>query len=283
MELRGIVKRLEAATQGSADRSTTVHQRTTGARPIPAQCRSQAFAISPQNMRTGEPVSSGRALQVGFWAAISTAVCAAVFAVAGVGTPARSGPFCRDACVQAPYVNVAQFIPGDYLWLIPGILLAPIFIVLVACIHGYATERNKTFSLIALSFAVIYTVVIVVNYFIQLTVVIPSLQSGETQGLSLFTQYNPHGFFIALEVLAYLMMSAAFLAAAPVFAGGRVERTIRWLFALSFVLAATVFVGFWLLRHDLVTVEVSVLIINWLVLIIGGTLLSIVFRRAGRA
>jgi hypothetical protein len=110
-----------------------------------------------------------------------------------------------------------------------------------------------------------------------------SLQSGETQGLSLFTQYNPHGFFIALEVLAYLMMNAAFLAAAPVFAGGRVERTIRWLFALSFVLAATAFVRFWLLRHDLVAVEVSVLTINWLVLVIGGTLLSIVFRRASRA
>lgn len=242
------------------------------------------MATTRQNLTPrGQQVSSGGALRVGFWASTLTAVCAAVFAVAAVATPARSGPFCGNGCVQSPYVDVAQFFPGDYLWLIPGILLAPIFIVLMACIHAHATERNKTFSRIALSFAVTYAVVIAVDYFVQFTVVIPSLQSGEAQGLSLFTQYNPHGFFIALEVLAYLMMSVAFLAAAPVFAGGRTEWTIRWLFALSFFLAAAAFVGFWLLRHDLVAVEVTVLLINWLVLIIGGTLLSIVFRRAGRA
>lgn len=78
------------------------------------------------------------------------------------------------------------------------------------------------------------------------------------------------------------MMSTAFLAAAPVFAGGRPERTIRALFALNFPLAVAAFVGFWLVLHDLVAVEVTVLMINWLVLIVAATLLSVVFRRAGR-
>jgi hypothetical protein len=231
---------------------------------------------------TNEQVSRHGAVQLGFWMATLTAVVTVVFAVAAVATPARSGPFCGSACIPAPYVNVAQFIPGDYLWLIPGILLAPIFVGLMACIHSHAAEASRTFSRIALSLAVIYAAVILVNYSIQFTVVIPSLQSGETQNLSLFTQYNPHGFFIALEVLAYVTMAAALLAAAPVFARGRVERTIRRLFALSFVLAAAAFVGFWLVGHDLVAVEVTVLMIDWVVLIVGGVLLSIVFRRAGR-
>jgi hypothetical protein len=177
---------------------------------------------------------------------------------------------------------VGQFIPGDYLWLIPGLLLAPIFIGLMASIHSYAAELNKTLGRVALAFAVIYAVVISVNYFVQFTVVVPSLQSGESQDLSLFTQYNPHGFFIALEVLAYLMMSASFLAAAQVFTGGKIERAIRWLFTLGFVLAAAAFAGFWLVKNDLVAVEVTVLMINWMVLIAGGVLLSIVFRRADR-
>jgi len=239
--------------------------------------------VRPTVTPTSEPDStSGSAIRLGFWAAALTTVVATVFAVAAVATPARSGPFCGAACVPPPYVDVARFIPGDYLWLIPGILLAPVFVVLVACIHGYSAETKKTFSRIALSFAVSYAVVILVNYFVQFTVVIPSLQSGETQSLSLFTQYDPHGFFIALEVLAYLMMSVAFWAAAPVFTGGRAERTIRRLFALNFPLALAAFVGFWLLRHDLVAVEVTVLMINWLVLIVAGTLVSLVFRRAGR-
>jgi hypothetical protein len=231
---------------------------------------------------TGERVPGRRAPQFGFWAASLTAAVTAVFAVIAVATPARSGPFCASACVPAPYTAVGQFIPGDYLWLIPGLLLAPIFIGLMASIHSFAAETKKTFSRVALAFAVIYAAVIIVNYFVQLTVVAPSLQSGESQDLSLFTQYNPHGFFIALEVLAYLMMSASLLAAAPVFAGGKIELAIRWLFTLCFILAVAAFAGSWLVKHDLVMVEVTILMINWVALIAGGALLSLVFSRAER-
>jgi hypothetical protein len=232
---------------------------------------------------TRERPPKNHAIHFGFWTASVTAAITAVFAIVAIATPPRSGPFCTSACVPAPYTAVAQFIPGDYLWLIPGLLLAPIFIGLMAGIHAFAAERDKTFSRVALSFAVIYAAVIIVNYFVQFTVIVPSLQSGESQNLSLFTQYNPHGFFIALEVVAYLMMSASFLAAAPVFAGGGVERAIRWLFTMCFILAAAAFAGLWLVKHDLVAVEVTVLMINWVALIAGGVLLSIVFRRADRA
>jgi hypothetical protein len=223
----------------------------------------------------------GSATRLGFWAAILTVVVAAVFAVVGIATPPRSGPFCGSACVTYPYVDVAQFIPGDYLWLVPGILLAPILVVLMACIHAFAAEQKKIYGRIGLSFAVVYAVIIMVDYFLQLAVVAPSLQSGETEGLSLLTQYDPHGLFIALESLAYLMMTVALLFAAPVFMGGRVERAIRALFALSFVLAVVAFVGLALLGQDLVAFEVTVLMINWGVLIASGALLSVVFRRAG--
>lgn len=157
--------------------------------------------------------------------------------------------------------------------------MAPVVVVLFACIHSFAPEGKKLFSRIALSFAVSYAVVIVADYFTQFTIVLPSLQSGETANLSLFTQYNPHGFLIAGEALGYLIMSIAFLFAAPLFARGRAERAIRWLFALNFVLTAISFIGLWLLRNDLVAFEVTVLMINWIVLIASGALLSVVFRQ----
>ena len=150
---------------------------------------------------TARSATGGSAARLGFWAAILTVVVVAVFAVAGIATPARSGPFCVTACVVYPYIGVAQFIPGDYLWLLPGILLAPTFVVLMACIDAHAAESKKLYSRIGLSFALVYAVVILVDYFLELTVVLPSLQAGETAGLSLFTQYDPHGLFIALETL----------------------------------------------------------------------------------
>jgi hypothetical protein len=106
--------------------------------------------------------------------------------------------------------------------------------------------------------------------------------SGETEGLSLFTEYNPHGIFIGLEGLGYLMMNVAFLFTAAVFAGGRLERAIRWLFVTSFVLAIGSFAGLSLLRYDIAIFEVTIIALNCAVLIVSGALLSVLFKRAAR-
>jgi hypothetical protein len=230
---------------------------------------------------TASSSSGGSATRLGSWTAILTVFVVAVFAAVGIATPARSGPFCGNACVVYPYADVARFIPGDYLWLVPGMLLAPTFVVLMACIHAHATEQKQVYGRIGLSFAVVYAVVILVDYYLQLAVVMPSLQAGETEGLAMFTQYDPQGCFIALETLGYSMLTVALLAAAPVFEGGRAERAIRGLFVLSFALAAAAFVGLAVVGHDLIAFEVTVLMIDWSVLIASGVLLSVVFRRAG--
>ena len=205
---------------------------------------------------------TGNATRLAFWAAILTVGVTALFAGIGVTTPARSGPFCVSGCLAYPYLDVVRFIPADYLWLVPGMLLVPIFVVLMASIHASAAESRKTCSRIALSFAVIYAVVVGVDYFVQFAVVVPSLQAGETAGLALWTQYNPHGLFIALESVGYLAMSVALLFAASVFSGGRVERVIRALFVLDLVLALAALVWLAVLGRDFVAFEVIVLTIN---------------------
>jgi hypothetical protein len=78
-------------------------------------------------------------------------------------------------------------------------------------------------------------------------------------------------------------MSVAFLFAATVFRGAGVERAIRGLFVVSFVLAVAAFVWLGILGHDFVAFEVIVLSINWTVLIASGALLSVVFRGTQRA
>jgi hypothetical protein len=220
--------------------------------------------------------------RLGFWSAVLTTILAAAAFAIGIATPARSGPFCASSCIAYPYTDVAGFIPGDYWWLGPGILLALIFVVLMGCIHNYAAKDRKLFSQIGLSFALLYAAVMTTNYFTQFSVVIPSLLAGETSGLSLFTQYNPHGMFIALEGLGYFMMSIAFLASAAVFSAGRLERGIKGLFISNFVLALGSFVGLSWLKRDMVAFEVAILTLNWITLIVSGVLLSLLFRQAER-
>jgi hypothetical protein len=218
-----------------------------------------------------------------WWSAILTAVVTAAALALAVTTPPRSGPFCTGECIVYPYTDAAAFVPRDYLWMYPALFMAVLFVILAASVHEYASADAKRFSRIALSFAVIASTLLTLDYFVQLTVLQPSLLKGETEGLSLFSQYNPHGVFIALEDLGYLMMSAAFLFMAPVFAGAtRLERVLRWLFTTSVALT----VGFLVVlavvyRSDLeYRFEVAAISIVWLTLIAGGVLLSFVFRRA---
>lgn len=222
--------------------------------------------------------------KIGFWAAFLTSIIAAASLMLGFVTPARAGPLAQPgSIIPYPYTNAASFIPADYVWLYPGILLALTFIVLMTCIHRQAPEDKKIFSQVGLSFALIYAVAITTDYFIQLAVVQPSILSGETSGLSLFTMYNPHGIFLAIESLGYLMLSVALLFASAVFAKGRVERAIRWLFVTSFVLAIGSLAVFSLIGYDIIAFEVTILTINWIVLIVSGALLSIIFKRTGSA
>lgn len=152
----------------------------------------------------------------------------------------------------------------------------------MVAIQAYASPARKIFGQIGLSFGIITTIVLLVDYFVQFSVVPISLMSGETEGITLLTQYNAHGIFIVLEELGYLTMSLSFLFAAPVFADKtRLEAAIRWVFVIGFILAmialALISINYGLDRQD--RFEIAVISIDWLVLVINGILLSIVFRR----
>lgn len=226
--------------------------------------------------------------RLGFWSAILTALAAAVALAIGVTTPPRSGPFCTlemvDVCVAYPYTDAAAYVPRDYIWMYPALLMALLFLPLVVCIHFAAAAEKKVFSQIAVNFAAIAVAALVADYLIQLTVMQPSLLKGEVAGLSLFSQYNPHGIFIALEDLGYLLMGVAFLFLTPAFdQGSGLVRAIRLLLLICGLLAVGAFLLLALLYgYDLeYRYEVAAIVIDWVALIVGGVLLALFFRRAG--
>ena len=181
--------------------------------------------------------------RLGFWSAALTAAFTTVSFAIAISTPPISGPGCISACVTYPYTAVASYVPHDYIWMYPAMLLAPMFVVLVVCLYQYAAPGRKLYGLIALAFALMYAAMISIDYFVQLSVIQPSLLKGETEGLALFTQYNPHGIFIALEDLAYLMLSGAFFFLGWVFEGNnRLEGTLRWLLRVSGIVTVAAFV-----------------------------------------
>ncbi len=223
---------------------------------------------------------------VGFYTAIFTVIMTLVtFGFAITAIPI-SGANCGELCIEYPYLNTLSQFPKDYLWMPLAIILTLTYLVLMVAIHAYASNQRKIFSQIGLSFALLATMVLVGDYFVQFSVVPISLMSGETEGITLLTQYNAHGVFIVLEELGYLLMSLSFLFMAPVFVNkNRLESAVRWVFVISFLLTVIAFTlisfNYGLDRQD--RFEVAVISIDWLVLIVNGILLSIVFKRQLKA
>jgi hypothetical protein len=220
------------------------------------------------------------------WAALgTTALTLVTFGLAVTALP-NSGRGCTADCAVYPFageVAASQF-PGDYLWMVPAMLLMLAFVALIAAVHQAAPPERSVFSLIGLCLAVVAAAVLLIDYFVQFTVMPLSLEKGQLEGWALFTQYNPNGVFLALEELGFLLMSVTFLAVAPTFLGPtKMERALRWILVASFVLTigalGVVTAWFGLDRQD--TFEIAAISTVWLTLVIVGPLMAAWFARAG--
>jgi hypothetical protein len=230
---------------------------------------------------TAPASSTANANSVGFYSAVlTTAITIVTFGLALAAIPI-SGANCPADCVEYPYLDTVSQYPKDFLWMVPAMLLVLGYV----SIHSYVSRHRRIFSQIGVAFALIAAVVLLSDYYLQFAVVPVSLRNAETEGLALLIQYNSHGVFLALEELGYLMMSLSFLFIGIALGrGSRLESAIRWIFVLGFVLVTLsltiIWISYALERLD--RFEVMAISIDWLVLIINGVLLSILFRRQRR-
>ena len=221
--------------------------------------------------------------KVGFYTAITTAILAATTFGVAIFTPPMSGPYCTNSCFGYPYADAVSRFPRDYYWMYFAIVLTLAFYVLMVCIHHFAGKDAAIFSHIGLSFALLSTAILVTDYFVQVSVIQPSLAQGESEGIALLTQFNGHGVFIALEEIGFLMMSLSVLFMAPVFSGrSKLERALRWLFIVCAALTLLSFLAysiFYGINREY-RFEVASISFNWITLIVSGVLLSVLFRRS---
>jgi hypothetical protein len=215
---------------------------------------------------------------------IMTLLAIVTFGIA-ICTPPVSGPFCKGSCIAYPFTDIIARFPGDYIWMYSALLMLTVFLVFIVCIHQYAPDNKKIFALAGLSFSIASAFVLMSDYFVQVSVVQPSLVNGETEGIAILTQYNPHGVFIALEEIGYIMMSIAFISLVPVYSGSdRLNCAIRWVFIISFVLIIISFILISLkygIKREY-RFEVAAITINYMTLIVSGILMSRLFRRQWR-
>jgi hypothetical protein len=220
-------------------------------------------------------------MRLGFWSAILLAFLTVTAFALGITTPPRSGPYCAGNCIAYPFTDAVQFVPRDYYWIVPATLLVPVLLIVVACIHSCVQPDKRHLTLVGLCFASIAASILAIDYFIQFQVAEPSLLRGETGGLALFTQYNPHGLFIALEDLGYLALCVAFAFVGAAFPGARgIARAIRLTFVIAGFLGLGCFVAMtWRFGLDIeYRFEVAIISITWTALVVLGLMLAFFFR-----
>jgi len=218
----------------------------------------------------------------GFWTALGTALSTLITFSIAILTPPLSGSFCKEGCFNYPYLEIAARFPRDYYWMFPAILATLLYVALMVGLHARATPAKRPVAQLGLTLTVMAALTLLGDYFVQLAVIQPSILASEADGIALLTQYNPHGLFIALEELGYLLMSLSLACmAAALETSTRVERAVRWLFLGGLVVNIAALS--WILGrygHSRGYVfEVAVLSVDWLVLIAGGFMMAAVFRR----
>jgi len=209
------------------------------------------------------------------------AVVGAVALALGMVAVPIAGANCPGACIDYPYLETVDRFPRDYLWIYVAIVLVISYLLFMVSLRLVAASRANAVGQVTVALAVMAATVLVVTYFTQSTVVPASLAAGETEGIALLTMYNPHGLFIALEEIGYLLMSLSFLFAAWMVTGADgMVRAIRWVFAAGFVVPAIGLIfysaAYGLDRQD--RFEVVALSADWLVLIVNGILVALVLR-----
>ena len=87
--------------------------------------------------------------RLGFWSAALAAVLTVMWTIAAVVTAIAAPP--------ASWLGIdeyaASFDSRQMLMLVPVLLLAPTFVVVMGCVQGYAAPRNKPWALLGLVFA----------------------------------------------------------------------------------------------------------------------------------
>jgi hypothetical protein len=217
------------------------------------------------------------AYQFGWYVSLITAILTIISFGIAICTPPLSGPFCSGSCFEYPFTDIAGRFPRDYYWMYPAIILSFSYLTMMIALYHTIPAEKRLFGMLGVAFAIMASFTLASNYFIQVSVVQPALLAGETDGISLISQFNPHGIFIVLEEIGFTLMVISFFVLVPVFDRQKSpDKAIIWIAVISLIVAVIAFALISAIHgiHREYRYEVVIITIVWLELIVLGFLFS---------
>jgi len=168
------------------------------------------------------------ALRLGMWSAFLIAADFILYTVCFVAILMSPPIFVWTTLADyAAYTTMhASFFRDAAMYLM--LIFGPLFVVLLSALHEYARDEQKILTRISTAFGLAFAVLVGINYFVQLSIVRQSVLHGQLTGLEQVLQANPMSAMTGLNMLGWsLFLGLASLFAAPIFAGGRLEKAIK--------------------------------------------------------
>lgn len=148
-----------------------------------------------------------------------------VWFVGAFGPWIASQPSWRGIDAFASAFQVVPYVA----WVLPCLLLALTFPVMLSTIHFVAAPERRIWSWLGVMFAAFYGAVLGGVYWVILTVVPSSISAGDTQSLAPLVVTSPHSIANSFEGIGYGFMGLATFFGGIAFSGSRLGTWIRWL------------------------------------------------------
>ena len=173
------------------------------------------------------------ARQLGFWSSVYIAVLGGIYLlVLGVYFSTQGFAFPPNQTVQLSG-GIITFLT------VPGLLIQ------YTAIRYSKDWENKILGSLGITFITLFSAMVSINRFVQLTVIQHSAASAASQDLARFLPYATDSVMFALEMLGWgFFSSLAALSVAPLFSGSRMNNTIRWLFVGYALFSFTGVIGY---------------------------------------
>ena len=163
--------------------------------------------------------------KIGFWSSLFFAILGLVLIAANIGigfTDQWQAWEGMDSYADwFSSVRVNYFIVA----FIASFLMVILFVGIMAALYSLAPAEKRILGVLGSSFTIVCVTFTSVNYYIQLSVVPNSIQSGQVDELTRFVYHSPNSFVFAIDILGFFFLGLATLCVAPL-----LEGALRWLF-----------------------------------------------------
>ncbi len=157
---------------------------------------------------TGEVYMQSKTLyQIGFWSAVFAVIEVSIFSIMLILS------FWFDT-------NIISFIAC--------FLLAPTIVAMIASVHCYTSQEKKIWSQLSLSFSIIYAIMCIIVYYLQISIVRINTINYSPEILKLIA-FIPGSVIFVIDNLGYAFLALSTLFLAPVFSGNKLEKRLKYI------------------------------------------------------